>query len=124
MDRKLEIAEMRVADLEFQLLDAEERVQQWKDLLQKEEAKNEDLRVRVQTAANILEEAGLRNSDGSLVFDQAKINLIRERIERGRHMEMFVELNKTNPLLNDAWNKYMLALRLVGFDGTNTPETN
>ena len=36
--------------------------------------------------------------------------------EKGTHMELFEKVSKDNPMLQDAWKKFMVALRLCGLD--------
>ncbi len=122
MDRKLEIAEMRVADLEFQLLDAESKIQMYRDMVKKLEDDNTELRSKVSLAAGIMTEVGLVNEDHTLMWDPKDVAQVKLGIQRGKHLEIFEKANKENPIINDAWNKYLMALRLCGLD--ETPETN
>lgn len=120
MDRKLEIAEIRVAELEQSLVAAEERIL----------AAQNDIQYYKGIArqqGQILKETGLEAwfSNNPEEIGET-IQKIKDRYIRGEHMEMFERLNKEHPILNDAWNRYMMALRLIGLDGTNdpTPESN
>lgn len=118
MDRKLEIAEIRIADLEYQVAKLEGRIL----------ALNDDVQYYQGIARQndqILKETGLDVWFSGNPADVGNaIEKLKARYKHGEHMEMFEALNKEHPILNDAWNKYMMALRLIGLDGTNNPETN
>jgi hypothetical protein len=120
MDRKLETAEMRIAELEFALLESESAKELWKSQYEASTKQNEELRTRISMAAGIMTEVGLVNSDQTLMLDPADVKVVKERLDRSKHLEIFEAANRANPMVNDAWNKYLMALRLCGFDNTNT----
>lgn len=125
MDRKLEIAEIRVADLEFMLMDAESRVEQWRDQHSKLLEVKKDIEAQLNRAKDILYILGLtvdlRKPPNE---DREKVNQFCDQQLKGAHMLVFEQANREYPLANDAWNRYMAALRLCGLDGQNTLESN
>jgi len=119
MDRKLIAAENHIVGLEFQLEAAENQRLALLERITSLEEQLSDARLHIATAGNVLEEVGLRNSDGTLNYDIDKIVEVRMRLERGTHLEIMEKANKENPMIADAWNRYMAALRLCGQDGSN-----
>lgn len=116
MIRKLEIAEQRIAELEAQLIGKEDDIRQLQQDVQY-------YRGIARQNEQVLKETGLDvwfSGNPDEVGDA--ITQITARFQRGEHMEMFEKLNKEHPILNSAWDKYMMALRLVGLDGTNDPD--
>ena len=49
---------------------------------------------------------------------QALIRL-HSLVETGTHMEVFKKTIAENQMVSQAWDDFMMALRLTGFDGTN-----
>lgn len=119
MDRQLETAELKIAELELALVDSENSKEHWKNLYEDSEKRNIDLRAKVSLAAGIMTEIGLVNDDHSLMWDPEDVKEVKKRIDRSKHLEIFEAANRANPMVNDAWNKYLMALRLCGFDNTN-----
>lgn len=124
MDRKLEIAEMRVADLEFMLIDAESKLQHYRETVDRlqEDIKRRD--ARIANAGEMMAAAGLHVGDDGTKTNAEKVALIQERQIQGYHMEILQKAIQENPMVADAWKRFMSALRLCGYDGTNQPGGN
>lgn len=117
LTHKLEVAEHRIVELEAELKAVSERLKSTQEDVQY-------YRGISQQYSSILNETGLNvwfSGNPDDVGDT--IQKVKDRFIAGEHMEMFVRLNKEHPILNDAWSKYMMSLRLIGLDGTNNPET-
>ena len=60
----------------------------------------------------------LSQMEATSTFSEADVVHVTTLIEKGAHMELFEEVSKENPILMDAWKRFMVTLRLTGMDGT------
>ena len=68
---------------------------------------------------DILRETGLAAWFSGKPEDVAEqIEEIKSRYTKGQHMEIFEAVIKENPMVAAAWDRFMVSLRLCGYDGT------
>lgn len=113
LKEKLEDADDKIASLELEL----KRV-------------NRDLEYYRRVARKVTDSLNFLGisvwvGEGETPLDHlAMLENARRRIDMGKHMEIIQAANEANPLVNDAWNKYLVALRLCGFDGTKDDDAS
>lgn len=119
MDRNQEIDEIRVADLEFQVLDLESKLQHYRDTVDRLQTDISRRDAQISRAAALMSAAGLHIGDNGAQTDAEKVAKVQERQIQGYHMEILQTAIQDNPMVADAWKRFMSALRLCGYDGSN-----
>lgn len=123
MDSKLIAAEARIADLEFQVLDLESKLQHYRDTVDRLQVDISRRDAQISRAASLMSAAGLHIGDNGTETDAEKVAKVQERQVQGYHMEILQSAIRDNPMVADAWKRFMSALRLCGYDGSNDVNT-
>lgn len=116
---------MEQKHLKDQLESADAKISALELDLKKTERDLEYYRRVARRLTDTVQELGLRVWVGELDAPQEyriAVEQAKSRIEKGKHMEVFQASNDANPMVNDAWKKYMMALRLCGFDEVEKPD--
>lgn len=112
LDEKLLIADKRVAELEAKLAATNKDLEYYRRVARELTAGFGELGITVWSKSDVA------------VVASTEIKAAKDHIEKGKHMTIFHNAIRDNPVVADAWKRFMMALRLVGLDGTNKPEEN